>query len=679
MNINENFEDLDPNFWSIIEILSCPKFSDDKDNPPSWLFDPLFRDKHVYGLELKLTPEFSMKFILMGSSSTFYQKQAFLAGIKFSDTLRARFPGIVTKVAVRSTLPYFKGKNKRFWEVNLPKRGDFYYGNIDVFQKLINFFWFNRTNRNVTAHIFWKRDSEHKNYPPPKAIPMQYLKPDWYEEHEDHYLKYYLLRILIDVELDDTTNLSVADLQLKGQLESLASGIQNSSGHGATLKLAKEDKWSQILNDNFFEKDHSAFIEPKEFDFTFHEDIPLEKGFNLKSERMYFLNPNNPHNILLGTCLKNGALTTKQAYLHLNDFAQHVFISGLSGFGKTSFLAQLNKRIRDTKKVGVLTINLLKKNDIELFQPEILLDESTPGFRVPWISFSDFVEKDEVVDQVATYTVASLGLKNIAVTLMSNAITKEMLDGDSLSEKKAPKSLKVAFEKALEWGEKHPYHDKFQTNLLRAIENRVLRILSDPRLEKILEAGPIPEWFTQWRNGKNVVIDLSSFKTSVKRLLIHAIFQLVRTHMPDLTLREQYSKGVNELKLRNIIMMDEIGPFFAKPRDQSVNDDETVTKHFLEVAFENYLSSFRSRGIGVILADQRPSRLFEGVYRLPSIKILFKTDIGCLQRFTLNNDDVEVISGLGRRQAYIDDGPNSRKFTFMTIEFNPFKNERENS
>ena len=126
-------------------------------------------------------------------------------------------------------------------------------------------------------------------------------------------------------------------------------------------------------------------------------------------------------------------------------------------------------------------------------------------------------------------------------------------------------------------------------------------------------------------------------------------------------------------------MMDEIGPYFAKPRDQSVNDDETVVKHYLEVSFENYLSSFRSRGIGLIFADQRPSRLFEGVYKLPSIKILFKTDITCLQRFALNKDDVEVVSGLGKRRAFIDDGPNSRKFTFMTTDFNPFKNKRENS
>ncbi|MHA1980678.1 MAG: hypothetical protein ACTSXN_06245, partial [Promethearchaeota archaeon] len=626
--ISINSEDLEPNFWTIIEVLRCPTLSDNKKQQLSWLFDSLLNDQQVYGVELKLAPQFSMKFILMGSASSEISKAAFISGIKFRDNLRARFPGIETKVTVRPTLPYFKGKNKHFWEVNLPKRGDFYHGDTNIIQKLINFAWLNRTNRNVTAYIFWQRDSNHKNYPSPKTTS---LEPNWFEKHEQHRLKYYLLRILINVELEDTINLSVADLELKGQLESLASGIQNSSGNGATLSPAKEDTWFQILTDNFFEEEHSAFIEPKEFDFIFHEDIPLEKGFNLKNERTYFLNPNHPHNILLGTYMKNGALTKKQAYLHLNDFTKHVFISGLSGFGKTSFLAQLNERIRNTKKVGVLSINLLKKNDIELFQPDILLDESTPGFRVPWISFSDFVKNIEVVDQVATYTVASLGLKNIVVTIMNNAITKEMLDGDSLSPEKAPKSLKVAFKKALEWAKERPYHDKFQTNLLRAIENRAIKIFSDPRLEKIMATGPIPEWFTQWRNGKNVVIDLSSFTTSVKRLLIHAIFQLVKTHLPDLTLKEQYSNEVNDLKLRNIIMMDEIGPFFAKPRDQSVNDDETVTKHYLEVSFEDYLSSFRSRGIGLIFADQRPSRLFEGVYKLPSIKILFKTDIACLQ------------------------------------------------
>jgi hypothetical protein len=73
----------DPNFWTFVEIIRRPKFDKEKAINPSWIFDPLFTDQHTYGLELTLTPEFSMKFILMGSTLTYTKEESFIAGIKF--------------------------------------------------------------------------------------------------------------------------------------------------------------------------------------------------------------------------------------------------------------------------------------------------------------------------------------------------------------------------------------------------------------------------------------------------------------------------------------------------------------------------------------------------------------------------------------------------------------------
>ena len=83
---------------------------------------------------------------------------------------------------------------------------------FNYFQKLINFTWLNQTKKKVVAYIFWKRDPEHKNYP---KVPYFEQDPYWFEKNEKHVLKYYKLRILISVNLEDTPNLNKSDLELK--------------------------------------------------------------------------------------------------------------------------------------------------------------------------------------------------------------------------------------------------------------------------------------------------------------------------------------------------------------------------------------------------------------------------------------------------------------------------------
>jgi len=660
---------MEPEFWQVrLIVTQLPSIDILKKNNHSWLGN-VFGDSHVYGSSFLMKDEFfQWQFFFREESRIEAKMNAEI----YMYSLTEKFPGILVDIRLLPIYNIGYDNNKEFHEIVLPLPP--FYAKINLLSKFLNLFSHHHGSM-VEMYVLWQADDSRTGVEK--------------TELEEKIIMDENYKIKIYITIDNK------DYQESPILNYLKSDIKNTSGKLAETVKAPVKTWQNIISGTIFFENESTriitgryyrdlrnegcdivppgkmpgFVNPKIVDFTLNENIPLKKSFNLNNEKMYFLNSDKPHKILLGNYLKNGALTTKRAYLYLNDFTKHAFISGSTGIGKTSFFAQLNERIRSTGKVGVLTINVSKKIDVQLFKPDILLDETTPDFKVPWISFrKEENNKSQVIEQVAKYTVASLGLTNIAVTHMINAIEYE-----TKGNKDPPKSLKFAFEKVLEWAKKRPYHKKFQINLLRAIENRALRILSDSRLEEIMESNSsIPEWFTQWRNGKNVVIDLSSFTTSVKRLLIHGIFQLVRIHIPDLALEKQYSNKEDNIKLRNIIMMDEIGPIFAKPHDQSVHDDETVTKHYLEVTFEEYLSSFRSRGIGLILADQRPSRLFEGVYKHPNIKFLFKTDIESLQKITLNIDDVEMISGLNKRQVFVEDGANSRKFTFRTTEFSPF-------
>ncbi len=651
--INNNIRDLDPNFWTIIEVLRCPKFSDKSKKPPSWLFDPLFSDKHVYGLELKLTPQFSMKFILMGSGSTFNSKDAFRSGIKFRDNLRARFPGIETKVTVRSALHYYNEKNKRFWEVKIPRRDDFYYGNINIFQKLINFVWLNRTNRKITAYIFWHRNFNHKNYPRPKATPIEDLKPDWLEKHKQHYLKYYLLRILINVELDDNINLSVADLELKGQLESLASGIQNSSGRGATLNLAKADTWYQILNDDFFEEDHAAFIEPKEFDFVFLNNIPLKKGMWLKDENVELepYNESDPEKVKLGSLLYRGSLTNHEKSMKIDHLHQRVLIAGNNGVGKTSFsidlLTQINKK---HKNVGFIYVNTVKPDQDLLFKMgssfNLLLKWNTPKCRVPYIN------KNGNIYDTARYIIAQLGLKNF---FESNLI--EVLDLYLKEHGMPPKSIKVLLNNLVKFIEAdNELDNKTKYRRISYLKTQIAKITRDKHIIDSLRLNDTtPQWFDVLMKGGGIFLDLSSCKSrEAQRLFLCALFNYLKDKLPQ----------TNKLKV--IIAIDETHRLAQEQMGQHVHDDDFISYKGFQDFLAELIEESRSQGISFMFIDQDPKLLMSKVRSAPMIHFIFSLDEENAKKLAHNKEQEELINNLGNREVFCRNKITKERFVFRT-------------
>ena len=486
----------------------------------------------------------------------------------------------------------------------------------------------------------------------------------------------YKIKIFLDIDsnfinAEQDKNL----LELKTHLEYLATDIRNVYGKRAYLKLTPPDTWSKILKGRPFyknllnkntgrfyrgileeipEEDIPGFINPKMIDFNIPNNMPIDKANIIPNENIDFSSFSNGvnHRILLGNIYRNGVRTERKAYLHLDDFIHHLFISGLTGVGKSRFLAFLLDEFRSkAPKVGVLIINLLKKGEEGLFDADIVLQKGDPQFRVPY--FIEGEDLEQTLEQVAGYIIASLGLKNIVVTNMENVLSQEMNENGA-----PPEKIKDIFIKLLKWFEDHPYHIKYQTNITRAIKNRVIRLVSSPFIEGILKLGPIPEWFKKWQQGKNVFIDLSRFSKNGKRLLTHAIFQMIRTIMPEMRTNN----------LNNVIMIDEISEILEKPQFQNYDDDDTVAKHHLEIVFSAFLTAFRSRGISLILSDVKPSRLFEAVYTLPNIKILFRTDKKCLQLFTLNSEEQEFISNQKKRRALVIDGVNARKFTIHTLD-----------
>ncbi|MGB5911345.1 MAG: hypothetical protein WBH31_09150 [Promethearchaeia archaeon] len=638
------------------------------ENNNSWLCNP-FGDARVYTTRITLDEEFSWEFFFKEDS----KKEAYQSAESFLLYLKEVYPGLAGQVKVRGINYMDLQTKKQIFELILPN--PVFAKKINLIKKIMNLFPVSKEFKK-SFFISWQEDDsvikELENF----AKLKQHITLD-----ENYKAKVFFL-----IEPKFNNNSEISNQVIEEIKEYMAMDIRNADNENASISDAPPDTWRYILEEMVFWKNIldcdtgrfyrrveggippemiPAFISPKVVDFSFNHDIPLDKAFTIKNEKIGFNSDfrNNSSRILLGYYIKHGVITENPVYLHLEDLVQHIFMSGLTGVGKTTIESQLKQRIKKTgNPCGVLTIKLLKGNESFMFSSEIMLKKGDPKLRVPYIMEGE--EIDQIIEQVAGYSVASVGLKNVVVSIMEIVLTHEYENKG-----KFPAKIKQAFARVHLHLEENPYHKKFQTNILKALENRVMKLLSNPILEKILETGPIPEWFIEWQNGKDVYIDLSGFKKSAQRLLVHAIFQLIRTCSPELDAKKlMHSKDPSQ-KLKNVIMMDEVGSILGKPKYQSYDDDETITKHYLEIVFEEFLSAFRSRGIGIILGDHMPSRLFEGVYKLPSIKILFRTDKEDLQKFGLDVEDIMVIDTLKNRFAFIKDGVNSRRFLFYTTDY----------
>jgi len=334
---------------------------------------------------------------------------------------------------------------------------------------------------------------------------------------------------------------------------------------------------------------------------------------------------------------------------------------GQQGTGKTYLLAQILKEFHvKVPNVGILILNLGKGNQEHFYSCDEVIKFGDKTLRVPYYYPGKY--PDKTIQETAEYLIASLGLKNIVEKNMLNVMQAFISKKGGL-----PKSLNMLFQNLVKYFNDFPYHDKFQTNILRAIKNRVLSLLSNPDIENTMRLSEnreeIPQWFNDWRSGKKIYLDLSMCSLYEKRLLTSAIFQLVRAITPDF----------EASTLKNIIVIDEAHQILEKPISKNYEDDDFIAREQLEKIFNQLLREFRSKGLSFIIADQTPSRLFESVTTLPSLKIIFRVGFPCNNTLLGNPVEQDFLMCQKNRQALVLNGITGEKFIMETIEVKPEK------
>jgi len=629
--------------------------------PKSILLDP-FLDQTVYGLELQIRNEFTWTFFFREYS----KKGALSRGFSFLRYMELEFPGLSGEVEAFPLTPSLLNRNYVLFELDLPRRPK----PFSIIEKFTHLFRKFKVGE-ICLYVYWQKDDScslnlGNVY---DGVTNELFKLKVFLRYDPPFM---------DRE-EDNEEIDKCIIHFESFLDYLTTDIRNVEGDRIHFKQIDSAIWKNILKsrvmwqnllynktgaqymyfyDKIPEDQRFAFVNPEKFDFSFPDSCPILRANTLRLKNVKYLSirKENPNYVWIGNIVDKGIPESNYSLIPIDHFAKSVIIGGQPGTGKTQLIKQMSIEFYDkTPKIGVLYLNFGKGNQELFYKTDRTIKYGDKDFIVPYFAGGAYFDKG--LQETATYLTASLGLREPV-----DKILKKVMDSFRKVNGGLPDSLTTLFKGLRKWYREHKYHEKYQTNILTAIENRVLSLLSEPDIENTLKLIPkntVPRWFKDWRNGKKIMLDISMCNIYVKLLIANAIFQLVRSLTPDCEVG----------KLQHLIVIDEAHQIFERSRDQFTNNDFYIAKEQLEKIFNSLMREFRSKGLGFIIADQAPSDLFYSAIKLPSLKILFRLGEDCIRKFTTVLDDRNFLMLLRDRRALVLNGNNSDRYSIQTVSF----------
>ncbi len=484
----------------------------------------------------------------------------------------------------------------------------------------------------------------------------------WQEEprisESQERLNSYNLQFFLNYELDN------ADIQehsnLKGILKFLSMDIDTNKGKRASLVKPSDISLQDILEGNVFNnnKDFLKQVIQEEVNFDFPENLPLPRLPILENENVRYIDINNKFKkraLSVGKHIKDGVITNHITYVPINKLPQDLAIFGKSGSGKTYFLARLISELSNkAKDVGILILNVAKASQEIFYKDFVKIRYSADNFQIPYFIEGEPESLNKCLQETATYICASLGLKNVFEKIIYRTKIGFMnLKG------KLPQNFMDLLKGVERYIINNPYGPEEQANLLQVFRNR-MNVFDEQKIQKVLKLiEKLPDWVVNWLNGKNIFVDLSMCNKFIKMLIVNAIFQLIRTLTKDSEAEE----------LKYLIVIDEAHAILEKPITTNSDDADFIMKEQMAKIFSELLKEYRSRGVGFIIADQSPARLFDDVASQPSIKIIFREDYPNNLLFSEDPFERQILTQLPNRLALVFNGATGEKYLIKTLNY----------
>ena len=114
-------------------------------------------------------------------------------------------------------------------------------------------------------------------------------------------------------------------------------------------------------------------------------------------------------------------------------------------------------------------------------------------------------------------------------------------------------------------------------------------------------------------------------------------------------------------------MIDDATQILALSTSNNPRSDEFIAKDRMEYVFKELLEEFRSRGVAFLIINNEPSSLFRCVSKSPSLKIVFRLDLECGKRFTLDAKELNYLKNQENRNATFFNGATGEEFIIKTL------------
>ena len=633
-------------FWQIrINITQSPEPFKPKEPPDdmipfyqipekirTFLYDPFGGNPpSTYGLELSANRKIKVTF--------FTKVKSELEGIKLGNAwlsnLRFKFIGLDGKLEVKQIISYNNEEKGSYniFEIILPIGLN--RNRVNIIERFINFFYY-KNNPSLKFLILWRREAPSENSQ---------------EQPNCYYLKIFAI-----YKIKNLNNIDHA--KIKGILRFLSMDIENDKGERPIIKECVKISILNILKGDLFDnstKDFRIFV-AEDVNFDFPKDLPLPRIPILENENVRYIDVNKEfikESIGIGRHIKNGIITNHTTYIPKNKFPQDLCIFGKSGSGKTYLLAKILEEIRHkAQKVGILILNVAKESQDIYYERFKLVKYSDSDFCIPYYFKGKSEEK--TLQETATYICASLGLKNVYEKIIYRTeIGFKTLQG------KLPEFFITLLKGVETYMVKNPYGNEAQANLIQALKNRI-NVFNNKKVQNVLKlTDTLPKWVLKWMSGHNIFLDLSMCNKYTKMIIVNAILQLIRT----------ITKDSEDEELKYLIVIDEAHAILEKPITTNSDDADFIMKEQMAKIFSELLKEYRSRGVGFIIVDQSPSRLFDDVASQPSIKILFRQDYPNNILFSEDPFERQLLTQLSNRLALVINGATGEKYLIKSLDY----------
>lgn len=339
----------------------------------------------------------------------------------------------------------------------------------------------------------------------------------------------------------------------------------------------------------------------------------------------------------------------------LKPWTQHALVVGMPGTGKTTFavniLTQFAKKgipflaIEPTKNEYRAMIDAIP--DLQIFTPGN--NKVSPFIINPFIP-PEGITVEQYIPSLMSAFKAAFAMEGALEMLFMKAINKCYIDygwkktsktGDSDVQPFGLYEYILCFKKVM--GSMH-YAKEVQSNLETAGLLRLMNLIEqNSNIYDNISTIPIGELLS-----KPTVLELNAIDNQEQKALIMA---LLLSNICVHTKNNQKGDGT----LKNIILIDEAHVLLdvgASSENGNKSADTTVK------TIQNMIAEIRSYGTGIIIADQKPSKVTDDIVANTNVKVAFRLtapkERNIIKESTdMSESNADYLSKLGIGQAFV--------------------------